>query len=368
MNWRKILLIVHLYVGLTAGIFLAILGLTGSIIALDEDIDHWLHPELWYVTEGRRALPENDLVSTAQNRFPRARVFFVEFPRSPNLAQLMQMTDGTAVYINPYDATILGSTVGRSNSDLTLAYLRQIHLRLLPDSDWTPKLGTPGRIIVSLASLLLCVQVPIGVVLWWRKKQAAIHFKATDFKVPWSKLFHDAHQAIGIYAALFLMILAFTGVVIGFDFGPKMIYAVTRSAPPAAPASYPSTVIAGANPLMADRVLEIARGALPGAATAMLVMPLRANGAFSVLMRVPEETSRNVHSVVTIDQYSGKVLFMRDFAKGSAGYRLIRLNRAIHTGDIFGLASRIILSLASLMLVAMVITGMVIWWKKLAMA
>jgi len=121
MNWRKILLMVHLYVGLTAGIFFAILGLTGSIIAVDEDIDHWLHPELWYVTEGRRALPENELVSTAQNRFPRGRVFFVEFPRASNLAQLMQMTDGTAVYINPYDATILGSTVGSSNSDLTLA-------------------------------------------------------------------------------------------------------------------------------------------------------------------------------------------------------------------------------------------------------
>jgi uncharacterized iron-regulated membrane protein len=42
------------------------------------------------------------------------------------------------------------------------------------------------------------------------------------------------------------------------------------------------------------------------------------------------------------------------------------LNRAIHTGDIFGLPSRIILSVSSLMLVVMVITGMVIWWKKLA--
>jgi uncharacterized iron-regulated membrane protein len=53
---------------------------------------------------------------------------------------------------------------------------------------------------------------------------------------------------------------------------------------------------------------------------------------------------------------------MRD----SLGYRVIRFNRSIHTGDVFGFASHVFLSLLCLLLVAMVITGVVIWWKKLA--
>jgi uncharacterized iron-regulated membrane protein len=117
---------------------------------------------------------------------------------------------------------------------------------------------------------------------------------------------------------------------------------------------------------MADRVLEIARRAIPDARVVTMILPQRSAGSFSVLMRVPQETSRAVHSTVTIDQYSGKVLNVRNYLDQPAGYRLIRFNRSIHTGDVFGFPSRILVSLSSLLLVAMVITGMVIWWKKLA--
>jgi uncharacterized iron-regulated membrane protein len=98
----------------------------------------------------------------------------------------------------------------------------------------------------------------------------------------------------------------------------------------------------------------------------MMLLPQRPAGSFAVLMRVPEETSQSVHSAVTIEQYSGKVLSVRSYLTDSPGYRLIRLNRSIHNGDIFGLPSRVLVSLSSLVLVAMVITGLVIWWKKLA--
>jgi uncharacterized iron-regulated membrane protein len=93
---------------------------------------------------------------------------------------------------------------------------------------------------------------------------------------------------------------------------------------------------------------------------------MRAMGSYTVMMRLPEETSEAVHSSVTIDQFSGKVLSLRNYRTESAGYRWIRFNRSIHTGDIFGLPTHILLSLSSLLLVGMVGTGLVIWWKKLA--
>jgi len=73
-----------------------------------------------------------------------------------------------------------------------------------------------------------------------------------------------------------------------------------------------------------------------------------------------------VHSTVSIDQFSGQVLKVRNFKTDSMGYRVIRFNRSIHTGDVLGTPTHIIVSLSSLLLVAMVLTGVVIWWKKLA--
>ena len=117
---------------------------------------------------------------------------------------------------------------------------------------------------------------------------------------------------------------------------------------------------------MSDQVLDIARHAIPGSTPAILVMPLRPAGSFSVLMRVPQETSRGVHSIVTIDQFNGKVLNFRDYRNDPLGFRLLRFSRSIHTGEVFGFPFRILLSLSSLALAALVITGMIIWWKKLA--
>jgi uncharacterized iron-regulated membrane protein len=171
---------------------------------------------------------------------------------------------------------------------------------------------------------------------------------------------------IGIYASLFLVIASVTGVLIGFDFGEKWIYSITKSSRPAPPKSFASMPVAGAAPILADQVLDIARKALPGATPTVLVVPQEPAGAFTVLMRVPEETSPAVHSSVTVDQFSGKVLNVRNFLTDSMGYRVIRFNRSIHTGDVYGLATHILVSLSSLLLAAMVISGVVIWWKKLA--
>ena len=95
-------------------------------------------------------------------------------------------------------------------------------------------------------------------------------------------------------------------------------------------------------------------------------LPLGPKALFVIVMRVPEETSGSAHSTVAVDQYSGNVLQVHDFLTDSLGYRWIRFNRSIHTGDIWGLPGHIIASVSSLLLVAMVITGLVIWWKKLA--
>ena len=365
MTMRKIVLTIHLYLGLAAGIFLMILGLTGSVMAFESDIDHWLHRDLWYVTPGRKLLPENEMISAAQHQF-NSRVLAVQFSRAPNLAQLLQMADGTGVYMNPYDGTVLGTKVGQNNSDRAIAYIHQIHLRLVPDPKDAPQLAQTGKLVVSWVGVIVLLMVPTGVILWWRGKLLTVKFKATNFKIPWHRVFHDSHQAIGIYAALFLMIASFTGILIGFSFGEKFFYAITRSSPPVRPQPLQSTFVKGALPIMADEVLDIARKTLPRAAPSILVRPLRSSGAYTVLMRVPEETSEAVHSSVAVDQFSGKVLAVHNFETESAGYRWIRFNRLIHTGDIFGMASHIVVSLSSLALAAMVVTGFVIWWKKLA--
>ena len=361
MTVRGIVLKVHLWLGLAAAIFLVILGLTGSVMAFENDIDHWLHPELFYVKTGPQSLPEQQLIAAVEIRVAPARVAAVQVFRQPNLARVMQTTDGKSVYVNPYDASILGVTKGPFTADRNIAYIHHIHLRHAPDQRSTPQLAAIGKPVISFAGLILCLMVPTGLILFWRTRRTTIKWKASSLRICF-----DAHHVIGLYASLFLLIAAFTGILIGFDAGERTIYAVTNSHRPANLPRPQSSPDPGATPITADRAIEIAHGAIAGASLAGLQTPLNPKAVWTILLRVPEETSETVHSSVAIDQYGGQVLQVHNFLTDSQGYRAIRFNRSIHTGDIWGLPSHILVSVSSLLLVAMVVTGLVIWWKKLA--
>jgi uncharacterized iron-regulated membrane protein len=357
---RQVLLKIHLFLGLAAGIFLVVLGLTGSIIAFEGDLDRWLHPSRWHVVPGGRTLTEADLVAAIEQQVTPARVAAIELSPAADRAQILHLNDRSTVLVNPYDASILARLHGPTRTQRVLGYIHQIHLRLAPDgrAAWSPA----GKVLVSYAGLVLCVMVPTGLVLWWRRKKLSIRSGGS-----WFRLCFDAHNVIGLYASVFLGIAAFTGVMIGFEFGERAIYSLTHSSRPSRTRPPQSALSEGATSIPLDQALEVARKAIPDAFVEGIMLPLAPKDAFTFILRVPEETSGNAHSDVMLDRYTGKVLQVHDFRTDSQGYRWIRFNRSVHTGDVWGLAGHVITSASSLLLVVMVITGVVIWWKKLAL-
>jgi uncharacterized iron-regulated membrane protein len=362
---RTLFLKVHLWLGLTAAIFVICLGLTGSIMAFQDDIEHALHPGFWYVKPASQTMPEALLIRTVEQRFAPARVELVLMPRQKNLAQAMRMTDEATVTISPYDGAILGRIGAEgTTSERILDYIYQFHVLLIPNPQSAGRsFVTAGGILVQIVGIVLCLQIPIGVILWWRSKRASVNWRGSWFRVSF-----DAHNAVGIYAAVFLFIAAFTGVLT--HLGEPLIVAVTNAAmnvsEPLRQTSPESSIIPGGVRIDVEQVLDTARHSIPDATIAMIQLPLKPTAVFTVGMRVPEESSDSVHSSVFIDQYSGETLRVVDFRTYSQSYRVIRLNRAIHTGDIWGFPSHAFVSFSSLLLVAMAITGVVIWWKKLA--
>lgn len=348
----------HLYLGLTSAIFLLILGVTGAIIGFEQEIPRWLHRDLWYVKPASQQLAEAQLIENVEQQFAPAHVRSIVFPRSRDLAQVMQISipDGAPravrrVFVDPYRGAVLGSVVGQTTDEKVLQAIHSFHQRI--------GLGDAGKLIVSIAGAILAFEIVFGLILWFRLKRATIRFSGS-----WFRVFFDTHNAIGIYISLLLLLAALTGVVIGFDFFEPLIFHLTHSQPLVQRHLPNSILAAGANHISSDQAIAIARNAMPDGTLAGLVLPAGAKASYLVQMRT-EETSPSVQSFVVVDQYSGKVLAMQRIRE-SLGYSVIRINRSLHTGDILGLAGHIIMSLTSLALVVMVITGIVIWWKKLA--
>jgi len=362
-RFKKFVLTAHLYLGLVSAIFLLTLGVSGAVMAFEQEIPRWLHAGVWYVPAESQKVPEAELIGNVERRYAPARVISVHISRSPRLVQVMVIAvpgkgRGTVpprrAFVNPYTGAVLGTLPLHTTDEQILQTIHNIHLRI--------GMGDAGKLIVSMAGLVLCFEVVFGLILWLRLKRTKVKWSGSRFRV-----YFDLHHVVGIYALACLLLMGLTGVAIGFEdfFMSSLIYSVTNSAPMPRHPPPNSTPIAGANPISIDQAMAIARQALPGTTVAQIQLPSSPRACYALGMRIPEETAPAVMSQVDVDQYSGRVLWDWDL-RTSLGRRVIRFNRSIHTGDVLGFPGHILVSLFSLSLVFMVATGVMIWWRKLA--
>ncbi|HEX9458826.1 MAG TPA: PepSY-associated TM helix domain-containing protein [Thermoanaerobaculia bacterium] len=343
---RKLLLNLHLYGTLIAGIFVVILGLTGSIIAFEAQLDRLFNPSLFDIAPRATApLPLSKLAEIVQRRFPGSKVEGFVLSQHPDTAHVAYIS-GTAVFVNGYTGAILGIRRGPT----LLTRIHQLHTHLLA--------GKIGEMIVAISGLVMLFLVVSGVILWWKYRKVSIKWNASLFRVMF-----DVHNATGILSALFLLLLSLTGLAIAFN-NPiaRWTYKATGTRP--IPRSLPSVPRAGAAPIDPDDVLRIASAAEPGAKPSSIDYPEDAKDSYNVRMRFPEDRTPGGRSWVSVDQYSGKVLVAQNSRTAPLAARAELLNRQIHTGDVFGTPSRIVMSASSLLVVLQAFSGVVMWWKR----
>jgi uncharacterized iron-regulated membrane protein len=98
---RRLILNVHLLIALIAGAFMVILGVTGSIMTFEPELDRFLHPQLSYITPLERVLPLSEIGDAASRRFSGAPVVAYLPSLSPNLSSQVVLPSGNA-YVNQH--------------------------------------------------------------------------------------------------------------------------------------------------------------------------------------------------------------------------------------------------------------------------
>lgn len=344
---RNTIRTLHLSIALVAAVFVVILGVTGSIMAFEPELDHLLHRNLWHVEAQGELMSLDQIASKMALAFPGERLTGAWVSEAPDLACRVSLP-GKLVYVNPYTGGVVG--LGATTPDL-LARIHQLHLRLLwmshPDA---------GKKIVGWMDIAMLFLVLSGFYLWWPLKRVTVSWNASR-----RRRWLDVHAVTGLSVFAFLLLLGITGAAIAFDGGENLMYRVTGSKPAERPAHVVTPLPAGHISL--DRAMDIARAALPGATPFQISIP-GPPGTYGIRSRFPEDLTPGGRSRVEVDQYTGAVIFAESSRTAPAGTRAVILNRAIHTGDVFGMPSKILMSLASALTVVMAISGLLTWWNR----
>jgi uncharacterized iron-regulated membrane protein len=338
---------VHLWIGAVAGGFFVVLGITGSILAFERPLDHVLNAKLSYISPSPSDLPLSQILRSVQTSFPSDGIAAVSFAGSPNLAWQVALTSGIA-YVNPHTGQVLGL---RSRGQTFLGFARRLHVSLAS--------GNIGRSAIrwsNLATLLLLIS---GLGLWWQDKRIRLHgFDGTR------RFWSDLHKAIGVVFSALLLIASGTGAFISFE-GPvsQAIRAFKGSDP-----IMPSHVLLpqprrGTTYTEPDQALKVAQAVLPNDVPSRMQMPAY-GGTYKISMMEHHFMKSDVERVVTIDAYSGEVLFVSSDADLSFAQRLFAANEAVHTGDAFGVMGRALMALAGVMVLPQAVSGFMMWWKR----
>ncbi len=368
----------HFWAGLAVTPFLIIVSLTGALYVFQEELQVWSHAKVMSVPVPADATPRpfSERVAAARatlgpdwefSAFSRPadpdradEIIFEQEPPHPPAAEDEPAHEEEHdhahrfVFVNPYTAEVQG------HLDLEQSFfgiVLDLHRTLLG--------GSIGRYAVELATCWGIVSLLTGLLLWWPRGKSKLWGVWLPRLRKGGKLaLRDLHTIPGLYlfgVALAIMVtgLLYTQVwgnaaYAGLYFGGQL--------PPAYVSPPKSTPLPeGSEPASIDAVMAEARTHYPFPAF-YLGAPHEENGSWNLFG--PTDTGDLEDGVVYVDATTGETLAVIHYDELSLGATTALLFYSIHTGSVFGLPTKILAVLACLVIIAMSVTGVWMWWRR----
>jgi len=372
---RALWLTVHKYIGLFAGAIFVLIGLTGSILAFGSQIDTWLNAGLMSVdvpAEGQaqyRRIAE--ILAAGKRAVPRGGNLdpLVLFPRHPGACFRLTYSVPAGkdrsktyqIFVNPYTATVTGQ---RLASDTGNPFARPL-MDTIASFHYTLLLGNRGETAVGFIGLFLFGSLVSGIVLFWpwpgRWRQAlTIKWGATQERV-----ILDLHRTTGVFACLLLSVTLFSGVYMIFK--PQVRAMVDLFSPVhfnQMPVLKSEPRNAGA-PLGPDAVAAIVDRSVPDGELTMMELPEMDDDVYVVGKRAPDEVNfADAQRRLVVDQYSGKILYIQDPHRFTAGEKFLEWQYPLHCGEAFGNTGRALIMVLGFVPLTLYVTGFLRWRQK----
>jgi uncharacterized iron-regulated membrane protein len=365
LTTKKIIGKIHLWLGLSSGLLVFIIAVTGCIYAFQSEIQHLTQPYRFVEYEEKPVLPPSKLQSIAEKELPGKKVHAVLFAKPGKAAQVIFYDFDPEyyyfVYLNPYSGEVL--KVKDENADFFRMVLMGHFYLWLP-----PEIGQP---ICASATLVFLVMKISGLNLWWPKNKKATRQR---FKIKWSARWrrknYDLHNVLGFYITWIAIILAATGLVFGFQWFAKGVYNIAGGEKSLQYIEPPSDTTGLASQMdipAGDRLYKKLQAENLAAEVIEVHVPETKSSSLLVTINGDDETYWQT-DYRYFDQYTLKELSVDHIygrtANANTADKLLRMNYDIHTGAVIGLTGKILAFFASLITASLPVTGFYIWWGR----
>jgi uncharacterized iron-regulated membrane protein len=376
---------IHKWTGLLSAIFLIVAGITGSLLAFEDELEALVNPAQYVVRgpldeRGQPAamLDPFDLVARAERALPGYRLFGLPLLRQPDRSVKVNLErrdatlpDADQAFFDPYDGRLLGVRKwGASPFDSTtlIGFVYRLHYALALPEPW-------GKTFFGVVALLWTINCLVGIVTtfprtapflrrwlpaWTIKRNASTY-----------RQHFDIHRATGLWLWAVMFLFAWSSVMLNLRsevYTPVMSSFLDFKQQPKRPPKTPDRPMLAWRDAYGIAVATMEEVARTQGFTVNFPSHLFYNRQFDAFIYYAN-TSRDVtrergQTGVFIDARSGVLLTTRIPTGEYSGDTVSRWLQSLHMAKVGGLPYRIFVAVIGLALAISAYTGLYIWWKK----
>ncbi|OIN58613.1 PepSY-associated TM helix domain-containing protein [Arsenicibacter rosenii] len=379
-NVKKLIGKLHLWLGLSTGLVVFIVSITGALYVFKDEVQTMLRKE--YLHHGETGISHKSILPLRElekriNRqtgetYPlhwvdapldktRSYQFYYYESDPKGWHYFNELVMYKTVYVNPYTGKVL-AVFDEKNGFFNI--VKFIHWSFLLKSEW-------GTYLTGIPTLIFVVMLITGIILWWPKNKSArkqrFWFNWKNVK-NWKRKNYDLHNILGFYASFVALIIAITGLFYAFFTVQSLMYFVFSGGQTTYPDFSHITTKAPASLRSAGTLDKVAAKVEELYPTAWhysidLGHPHiddHEHPNFSVYVKELSYSYHVSHNLI-FDENSGELLHNRPHADKNFGEKVVSANYDIHVGSIFGIWTKCLAFLVSLICASLPVTGFLVW-------
>ena len=224
---KKIFRKIHLWLSVPFGLIITLVCFSGAMLVFENEANEWFRRDLYYVeTVKESPLPMDKLLEKVATTLPDSvAVTGVSISSDPGRAYQVSLSKPrrASLYVDQYT----GEVKGKSERSGFFMFMFRMHRWLLDSMNPGNEGIFWGKMIVGVSTLLLVFVLISGIVIWWPRTRKALKnsLKITATK-GWRRFWYDLPVAGGMYALIFLLAMALTGLTWSFPWYRTAFYKV----------------------------------------------------------------------------------------------------------------------------------------------
>lgn len=222
---KKILRKIHLWLSVPTGIVITLVCFSGAMLVFEKELTEAVRPEVYFVKEPHaEALPMQELMEKLEDTLPDSVSITgvtVSSDKSRTYQVSLSKPRRASIYVNPYT----GEITGRSERLPFFDTMFRLHRWLLGKSSNDNGIAW-GKQLTGVSTLALVFILITGILMWLTNRNKPLKASLViHVNKGWRRFWHDLHVAGGIYATLFLLAFALTGLTWSFSWYRSGFYA-----------------------------------------------------------------------------------------------------------------------------------------------